>query len=80
MDRFFDSTSCRDTASLAALRAILQSKQVNSDTSKNYYAISLFLDKVLDGYLQCHAQAFIEAGEMDSSKGELKFTSLCFFL
>ena len=71
MDRFYDPASCRDTPSLAALRAILQSKQVNSDTSKNYHPISHFLDKVLDGYLQSYAQSMIEdIGDLTCDKGE----------
>ena len=51
MDRFLELTSTRDQSSLAALKVILKSTQVNADTSCNYHAISLFLDKVLDSYL-----------------------------
>ena len=73
MDRFFYATSCHDTTSLAALRVVLQSKQVNCDTGKNYYAISLFLDKVLDRYLQCFANTFIDSGDLSSAKGKCPF-------
>ena len=73
MDRFYDPASCRDSVSLAGLKAILNCKQVNSDTSKNYHAISHFLDKVLDGYLRYYAQSVLadaETGQLTSSIGE----------
>lgn len=37
--------------SLAAFKNILNCKQVTKDSNKNFYAISLFLDKVLDSHL-----------------------------
>lgn len=74
MERFLDESSCRDLFSLAAIRAILNSKQVNKDCSKHYYAISLFLDKTLDGYLQCYAEIQLDLKDpnLKSSKGTFK--------
>ena len=69
MDRFFDPASCRDTTSLAAIRVILQCKQVNKDTSKNYYAISHFLDKVADGYLLTYLETACKSGSPTMEEG-----------
>lgn len=54
MKRFFVQGSARDVTSLGALKILLNSKQVSSNVNKHYYAIDLFLDKVLDGYLQAY--------------------------
>ena len=56
MDRFFERGCCRDQMSLSALKVILKSDQVSPDISKNYHAVHLFLDKVLDGYLITYAE------------------------
>lgn len=56
MSRCFVKASSRDIFSLKAMKTIPNSKQVTKDTNKNYYAASLFLDKVLDGHLVAYAQ------------------------
>ena len=73
MDRFFLCHELPWYHIFGSTEIVLQSKQVNCDTSKNYYAISLFLDKVLDGYLQCFAKTFIDSGDLSSAKGKCRF-------
>lgn len=73
MDRFYDPKTCRDQCGLAALRVILKCDQVNADTSKNYHAISLFLDKVLDAHLHCFAlQKLPEDQDVNCSQGKIR--------
>ena len=65
-DRFFNEKSGRDLESLYAIKVALNSKQVNKDVRKDYYAASLFLDKVLDSYLILAAVDQLEIGYEDS--------------
>ena len=51
MNKFYDTESATDSDGLYAIKVILNSNQVKEDVRKNYYAASLFLDKVLDSYL-----------------------------
>ena len=69
MDRFLDDTSYSDQASLAAMMVILNSKQVNKDTSKNYHSISLFLDKILDGHLVAYAGEMLQDNDLTFETG-----------
>ena len=57
MDKFYVETSGRDVSTLCAIKTILNSKQVTKEVEKNYHAVSLFLDKVLDGYLLYYASS-----------------------
>lgn len=50
-DCFYDPNSCRDPCSLAASKVVLNSKQVTPDVRRNYYACSLFLEKIADAHL-----------------------------
>ena len=50
-DRFYDEQSGRDAEGIYALKVLLNSKQVQKDVRKNFYAAEHFLDKVLDSYL-----------------------------
>lgn len=51
-DLFYDEASARDSEGLAAMKILLNSKQVKpKEIRKNFYAADLFLDKVLDSLL-----------------------------
>lgn len=58
MKRFLVPNSARDVSSLSALKTLLNSKQVTTNVNKCFYAASLFLDKVLDGYLKAYEEKF----------------------
>lgn len=51
-DLFHDEVGARDPEGLAAMKVILNCKQINpKEIRKNYYAADLFLDKALDSIL-----------------------------
>ena len=69
-ERFYDEQSARDVSSLFSLKTILNSKQVHKDTKKDYWATSLFLDKVLDGHLLYAALRSLKLKSLDDRDRE----------
>ena len=51
IERFMISGSDRDTNGLLALKNLMKAKQVTVSDNDHYYANSLFLEKVLDGFM-----------------------------
>ena len=83
-DLFYDDLGARDAEGLAAMRNVLNCKQVVKDTRKNFYAADLFLDKVLDALLM--EAAYNKFGvvttsdtTVDTDKGIHKVKSIIFF-
>ena len=72
-EQFYDEGSARDVCGLYSLKVILNNKQVHRDTRKDYWATTLFLDKVLDAYLIYAALKGLGLKSIDDNEKEFTF-------
>lgn len=67
MTWFYIDNSGLDPDSLHSMKTILNAKQVTKNVRNNYYAVSYFLDKVLESHLVLAADRFDISPNADST-------------